>query len=220
LSCREDIEFFTNFFNVSRETLDSLSKYENLLIHHNSKINLIGKSTLDDIWMRHFADSAKIFKIIKSLIKDKNRKNHSICDIGSGAGFPGLVLNILNEEFKFNIDITLIESSHKKCLFLESIRKKLKLDCKIRNARAESLETRYDIIVARAVAPLERLVKISYNIKEKGSSLIFLKGKNWQKEIAQIKKQWKFNMNIVKNDILIDTSGGVTLVLKNLEKKR
>jgi 16S rRNA (guanine527-N7)-methyltransferase len=105
-------------------------------------------------------------------------------------------------------------------LFLESIRKKLKLDCKIRNARAESLETRYDIIVARAVAPLERLVKISYNIKEKGSSLIFLKGKNWQKEIAQIKKQWKFNMNIVKNDILIDTSGGVTLVLKNLEKKR
>jgi len=216
---KKDIEFFSKFFNVSRETMDSFLRYEDLLIQHNSKVNLIGKSTLNKIWMRHFADSAKIFEIITSIMKKKDKETYFICDIGSGAGFPGLVLSILNQDLKFNMDITLIESNKKKCSFIRSIRDKLRLSCKIRNIRAEYSESRYDIIVARAVAPLEKLSEIAHNMKKEDTSFIFPQGANWSKQVAQLKKKWNFDMNIVKNNIMIDQSGGVTLILKGLEKK-
>ena len=104
------INTFSRFTLVSRETITSLIKYENLLIKANKDLNLIGKSTINHIWIRHFLDSAQVIDFI-----DKNDKN--IVDLGSGAGFPGLVLAIVAKDRHIPIKVKLIEKSPKKVKF-------------------------------------------------------------------------------------------------------
>ena len=111
-------------YDVSRETLKKFNKYKELLIIYRSKFNLIAKGDIDNLWLRHFGDSAKIFFIVRPHLKSKMMKS-DICDIGSGAGFPGAVLAIFMEEYGFNNKITLIESNAKKCAFLKELRQKL-----------------------------------------------------------------------------------------------
>ena len=101
------IDTFSRFTRVSRETITSLKKYEHMLLEANKNLNLIGKSTINQIWNRHFLDSAQVIDFI-----DKNDK--SLADIGSGAGFPGLVLAILCKDRKISIKTKLIEKSPKK----------------------------------------------------------------------------------------------------------
>ena len=101
------IDTFSRFSQVSRETIISLKKYENDLIIANKTLNLVGKSTLDQIWIRHFLDSSQIIDFI-----DKNCK--TLVDIGSGAGFPGLVLAIILKDRKIPLKVKLIEKSSKK----------------------------------------------------------------------------------------------------------
>ena len=104
------IDTFSRFTQVSRETIISLKKYEKSIIEANSRFNLIGKSTINHIWTRHFLDSSQLIDFI-----DKNDK--TLVDIGSGAGFPGLILAILAKDRKINLKIRLIEKSKKKLLF-------------------------------------------------------------------------------------------------------
>ena len=101
------IDTFSRFSQVSRETINSLVKYENMLLEANKKLNLIGKSTINDVWFRHFLDSVQVIDFI-----DKNNK--SLVDLGSGAGFPGLVLSIIALERKIPLKVILIEKSPKK----------------------------------------------------------------------------------------------------------
>ena len=108
------IDTFTRFTQVSRETINSLYIYEKLLIEYNKKLNLIGKSTINNIWNRHFLDSAQVFDFI-----DKNE--NTLVDIGSGAGFPGLVLALIAKERKIPIKIKLFEKSSKKIIFLKKL---------------------------------------------------------------------------------------------------
>ena len=109
---------FSKLFDVSRETLTKLIQYELKIISFNEKFNIIGKSTIPHIWKRHFADSAKILSFITTILKKKENRKLTICDVGSGAGFPGLVILILNQEKKVNFHMTLVESNKKKCSFL------------------------------------------------------------------------------------------------------
>ncbi len=190
-----------------------------MLISFNEKINIFGKSTSHNIWQRHFADSAKIHSIIENNIQKKTDKTYKVCDVGSGAGFPGLVLGIINKEKKLNIRFTLIDSNQKKCVFLDSVNKSLKLDCSVINERAENIQDTFDFIIARAVAPLPNFLKYCKIISRKNSLFILPKGKTWKKELDQLKKKWNYEVNIVKNNRLIDKSGGVTLVLSNIKKK-
>ena len=101
-----DVEFFIKKFNVSRETIEKLNKYKNLLLSSNKLLNLIGKTTENHIFSRHFADSAQIY----NLIEDKSE----IIDLGSGAGFPGVIIKILMNNNKIAGNITLIDKSPKK----------------------------------------------------------------------------------------------------------
>ena len=105
------INTFSRFSQVSRETINSLIKYEHLLIKTNKGLNLIGKSTLNSIWHRHFLDSMQVIDFI-----DKNDK--TLVDIGSGAGFPGLIVSIIAKDKKFPLKIKLVEKSPKKTIFL------------------------------------------------------------------------------------------------------
>ena len=101
------IDTFSRLTRVSRETITSLKEYENILISYNVGLNLIGKSTINQIWTRHFLDSAQVIDFV-----DKNDK--SLVDLGSGAGFPGLILSIVAKDRKIPIKIKLIEKSPKK----------------------------------------------------------------------------------------------------------
>ena len=123
------IDTFSRFTQVSRETITSLVKYENYLIQSNKTLNLIGKSTINEIWTRHFLDSSQVIDFI-----DKNTKN--LIDLGSGAGFPGLIIAILAKDRKISLKVKLIEKSPKKASFLREIVNYLNLNVEVLNINA------------------------------------------------------------------------------------
>ncbi len=120
------IDTLIRYTRVSRETITSLERYEKLLIEWNKSLNLIGKSTLNNIWDRHFLDSIQVIDFI-----DKNDK--SLIDIGSGAGFPGLVIAIGVKDRKIPLKVTLVDKSPKKIKFLKEIIKELDLNVQTLN---------------------------------------------------------------------------------------
>lgn len=140
---------------ITETQLNQLEEYYNLLVTENKKYNLTAITEKEQVYLKHFYDSITLSKIIKL-------KEQSLCDIGTGAGFPGLVLKIMFP----NLKVTLIESNAKKCNFLNIVKEKLKLeDLKIINERAEiySIKNReiFDIVTSRAVAPLKHLLEYS-----------------------------------------------------------
>lgn len=213
-------DLFKKELNVSCETMKKFDLFLALLLESQQKFNLIGKGTLNKVWVRHFLDSGGLIKVLKSEIKKKSygKKTITALDIGSGAGFPGIVLSILLKN-EFKIEISLVESNSKKFFFLEKIKKALDLKIEIINSRAEDLKNKkFDFIFARAVAPLNKLFRISKKLINKNIVFIFFKGKTWSSEIEIIKKKWNFNYFVVKNKQDISNSGGVILVFKQIRK--
>ena len=212
-------ELFLKIFDVPRETINKFDCYHELILKAQEHFNIIGKGTLEEIWLRHFGDSAKVVQIIKNCYPDTRQRLITVCDIGSGAGFPGIVVALMLENHSRKYDITLIESNRKKCLFLNTIKEVLKLNTEVVNQRAEQVNIKYDIILSRAVTSLKRLVPIAHKLKKKNGIVILHKGKTWNDELNEIKNSWKFNYNVVKNNTLLDKSGGVTIIIKGLEEK-
>ena len=161
------IDTFCRYSQVSRETIISLKKYEELLIKANKRLNLIGKSTINEIWHRHFLDSFQVIDFI-----DKNEK--TLVDLGSGAGFPGLVLSIIATERKIPLKIKLIEKSPKKINFLKEIISKLKLNADALNQNVQDKKFKFldDVFVARAFKPIPEILE-----------LIHSKAKNFKNQI-------------------------------------
>ena len=209
-----------NLYNVSRETMSMFDEYEKILKEWQKRFNLIGNSTVNKIWSRHFLDSALAYEGLKSLLVEKNKKSFSLIDVGTGAGFPGLVIALLFAETKINSDIYLIESNQKKIKFLNAVIKSLNLRVTVINNRVENENVKYDYIVSRAFAPLEKLLKLIQNIYDQKTTLILFKGKTWKKEVNIIKKNWNIGQLLVKNNNDLDKSQGVLLVMTSLIKKR
>ncbi len=207
-----------DLYDVSRETMEKLSIYEKLIIEGQKKFNLIGKSTLGSIWLRHFADSAKLLKILKEVYQNSEGKVLNLLDVGSGAGFPGVVLSIMTNAEKIPIKVALADSNRKKSLFLKSIKKELGVSYTVVNKRSENINQKFEIITARAVTSVKTFLDLNHNLIKKESILVLFKGRTWKEEVKESKKKWKFELNVVKNNIRIDSSGGVTLVIRNLKK--
>ena len=159
------IDTFTRFIRVSRETITSLIKYETTLIKANKTLNLVWNSTINEIWTRHFLDSAQVIDFI-----DKNCK--TLVDLGSGAGFPGLVLAITLKDRKIPLKIKLIEKSPKKAKFLKKVNNELNLNVEVCNQNAFDKELKFkeDVFVTRAFKPLEVILE-----------LMHIKAENWKK---------------------------------------
>ena len=215
---KEQIKVFLDLYDVSRETMEKLSIYEKLIIEGQKKFNLIGKSTLGSIWLRHFADSAKLLKILKEVYQNSEGKVLNLLDVGSGAGFPGVVLSIMINAEKIPIKVALADSNRKKSLFLKSIKKELGVSYTVVNKRSENIKQKFEIITARAVTSVKTFLDLNHNLIKKESILVLFKGRTWKEEVKESKKKWKFELNVVKNNIRIDSSGGVTLVIRNLKK--
>ena len=183
----EDIEFFIKKFNVSRETIEKLNKYKNFLLISNKLLNLIGKTTENRIFSRHFIDSAQIY----DLIEDKSE----IVDIGSGAGFPGVIIKILMNNNKIEGNVTLIEKSPKKCNFLEELSKELGLALKIINLRVENFKlNKISTIVSRAFKNTVDTIDILIKNNDKIRTIILIKGKTYQQELENAKKKYTFEV--------------------------
>jgi 16S rRNA (guanine527-N7)-methyltransferase len=183
----QDVEFFIKKFNVSRETIEKLNKYKDFLIISNKLLNLIGKTTENNMFSRHFTDSAQIY----DLIEDKSE----IIDLGSGAGFPGVILKILMDCDKSDGNITLIEKSPKKCKFLQDLIDKLDLSIKIVNLKIENFKlNKISTIVSRAFKNTVDTIDILYKNNDKIESIILLKGKTYQQELEDAKKKYTFDV--------------------------
>ncbi|MFL2844748.1 MAG: 16S rRNA (guanine(527)-N(7))-methyltransferase RsmG [Candidatus Puniceispirillaceae bacterium] len=170
-------ETFAKKLDVSRETLSALSTYVDLLKKWQRHINLISPATLPDIWQRHVFDSAQL---ISHFPRKSSDDPCHILDIGSGAGFPGLVLAILGAG-----RVRLIESDQRKAVFLQTVIHKLGLPACIVNQRIESVEAcKPDVITARAVAALPKLMKLIDRQLHNDVTCLFLKGVSIEEELT------------------------------------
>jgi len=178
---------FQKDVDVSRETLDKLQAYVALLLRWNPKINLIGRDTEDDIWRRHILDSAQLAPLIPSTTK-------IVADIGSGAGLPGLILSILNSP----ATIHLIESDQRKAAFLREAARITQADVIIHECRVEqaALGT-VDVVVARACAPLEKLLAMAEKLISIHTLCVFPKGARAELELTAAKAHWKMIARLV-----------------------
>ena len=182
-----DVEFFNKKFNVSRETIEKLNKYKDFLLTSNKSLNLIGKTTENQIFTRHFVDSAQIY----DLIEDKSE----IIDLGSGAGFPGILLRILMDDKKITGNITLIDKSSKKCKFLQDLSDKLCLTLKIVNLKIENYKfDKISTVVSRAFKKTIDTIDILLKNNDKIRNIILIKGKTYQQELEDAKKKYTFDV--------------------------
>jgi 16S rRNA (guanine527-N7)-methyltransferase len=172
-------EEFASRTGVSRETLERLKIYSGMVERYQRAINLVSKSTLPDIWLRHFLDSAQIFPELPP--------NHRrLLDIGSGAGFPGLVLAIMGAR-----DVHLCESDQRKAVFLRETARACGAEVTVHASRVESVSPLgVDIVTARALASVDVLLNYSKpHLKDDGICL-FLKGRAVEKELTTARERW------------------------------
>ena len=200
---------FAEQFDVSRETIERLNEYQALLEKWNPKINLVSRTTLDQVWHRHFADSAQ-------LIRHTPKNAARWLDFGSGAGFPGLLCAAIAHELQPELAFTLVESDHRKCAFLLSAAEKMGLKVQIRPERIEDMHPHNaDIISARAVAPLDQLLSLSAKHTHKATVLLFPKGINYESELTAARHHWHIDMTVIQS--LID-SNSVILRIEEFER--
>jgi 16S rRNA (guanine527-N7)-methyltransferase len=193
--------------NVSRETFGRLKTYHHLLEVWQKKLNLVSSLSLPEAWDRHFMDSCQLLSYLPPEVV-------SLIDLGSGAGFPGLVLAIMKPEI---LSVTLVESDFKKCIFLENVSRETKTPVKILRSRIEDLDKSIqgDVITARGLAPLSLLLSYAFPLMKKRSVGLFLKGKGVEKEIQEAQKKWEFDLEIYPS--LTDSTGRIVMI-KHLKK--
>ncbi|AUQ72283.1 16S rRNA (guanine(527)-N(7))-methyltransferase RsmG [Phaeobacter inhibens] len=173
--------------HVSRETYDRLKHYESLVKKWSPKINLIAKSTLDSVWDRHIVDSVQICQGIDF--------PQTWLDIGSGGGFPGVVVAILAVERAPDCVITLIESDQRKCAFLRTAIRECGANAKVVSERIEKVPPMAaDVISARALADLTTLLGFAERHLQPGGIALFSKGIQWKKEVDNARRQWQFDL--------------------------
>ncbi|GLQ35524.1 ribosomal RNA small subunit methyltransferase G [Amylibacter marinus] len=174
--------------NVSRETMDRLEIYANLLERWNPKINLVSKATLHEKWQRHFLDSAQ-------LIPHIHESAGKLVDIGSGAGFAGLVVASIAHQTHPNLSVTLIEADTRKCAFMRTAAREMGIEAQIITQRIEeAANLGADIVSARALAPISMLLTYARQILAPTGHCLFLKGEACDNELEIAAESWDFKV--------------------------
>ncbi len=194
--------------NVSRETIADLEAYSGLVLKWTKTINLISKSSHAELWSRHVMDSVQLWRHV-------TKCNH-LLDLGSGGGFPGIVMAISAKHGK-NIDrVTLVESDVRKCAFLLTVIRELDLPAKVITKRIEDLpDMTADCVTARALAPLSDLLGYVAPHLSEGGQCLLLKGGKADDEIQAARKDWSFSVE--KSPSMTQTEASV-LIIKELSR--
>lgn len=183
----------TALTSVSRETLERLETFANLLRKWNPRINLVSRKTLDDLWARHIIDSKQVYDLAPE------DSDHWV-DLGSGGGFPGLVVAILAVDVGSPQRVTLVESDSRKCAFLRTVLRETGAKATVLNKRIEKLPgLNANVLSARALADLPKLLEFTVQHLAKDGVALFPKGASWQKELEDAQSQWKFEYQIAKS---------------------
>jgi 16S rRNA (guanine527-N7)-methyltransferase len=200
--------------HLPSEIIQKLKLYEQTLLKWQKAINLVSRGTLNDIWHRHIEDSIQVFPLISG---------KKILDVGSGGGFPGMVLAILGSDkdlvkaetgLDHNLDVTCVDSDSRKVLFLEEVARLTKTNVTTLSKRIEDVEGNYDVVTARGFAELKVLIDITMSKAKCG---VFLKGANLNKEIDAASEDFDFSYEIIQSST--DKMGQI-IVVKDIKRKR
>ena len=195
-----------NKLGFSQDALYKLDIFCREVIKYNQKFNLIAKSTIEQIWDRHVLDSAQLVKFIEF------SDNSSISDLGTGAGFPGIILAIFNKNKKFHVK--LYDKSNVKTKFLTSVCEKLNIKAEIYENDYRTHEIRTNYVVSRAFKKLEEHIRISREIIKVSHKLIILKGKKAEEEIKKLNNNFNYRYSLEKSI----TSPDSKIIIVNVEK--
>ena len=197
-------------YPVSRETLAAFETYRSLLATWQAKTNLVAPGTLEDFWQRHIGDSLQALALFP--------QTRCWMDLGSGGGFPGMVIAIANAGHADRRH-DLVESNHKKCAFLRAVTRETGAHALVENERIESAAKRYaaasllpDMVTARALAPLSRLLELAEPLLAAGAVGLFHKGRDFAREVEDCRGLWQFDLVIHESRI---EAGSVLLELRN-----
>ena len=190
-------------FKVSRETFGKLQKFVELLLKWNQSINLISKSTEAEVWERHILDSIQVVDLVEG---------KRVLDIGTGGGFPGVVISIVT-----NAPVILVEKNSKKCTFLHKVRGEVSGDFEIINQAIEDVVIeKVDVITCRGFASVKKILELTSRYLNKDIKLVLLKGENYKMEIEEAKKVgWDFSVGVKES---ITNKKGAVLTLSNIRR--
>lgn len=195
--------------DVSRETVQTLLDFEMLLRKWTTAINLVSKSTVSEIWQRHISDSAQIFQYLPAGAKNW-------LDLGSGGGFPGIVVSILARELAPGLRVTLVESDRRKATFLRQAAQQFGLDVVVLDKRIESIPPQAaDVLSARALSPLSDLLSHASTHLHPAGVAIFPKGARYNEELAEARSTWVFDVEIKPS---CSDPGAAILVIRNIHR--
>ncbi|MBP9234482.1 MAG: 16S rRNA (guanine(527)-N(7))-methyltransferase RsmG [Tabrizicola sp.] len=207
---RNATELSVGSVNVSRETFEELRAYESLVRRWTPAINLVSKASVDDLWQRHIADSAQVFAATGA------ESAQSWVDLGSGGGFPGLVVAVLAKELRPDLRVTLVESDLRKATFLRQAAQALSLSVTVHSVRIESLAPQNaDVLSARALAPLSDLLAHAERHLRKGGVAVFPKGARFAAELDDARKLWAFDVDVQPS---LSDSEAALLVIRNFHR--
>ncbi|MBT8153597.1 16S rRNA (guanine(527)-N(7))-methyltransferase RsmG [Epibacterium ulvae] len=193
--------------SVSRETMDRLEVFSDVLVKWNPKINLVSRRSLEDLWVRHIVDSVQVFKTAPAKCK-------SWVDIGSGGGFPGVIAAIVAADESPETQFTLIESDQRKSAFLRNAARECDVPLKVISKRIEQVEPQNaDVLSARALADLSDLMLFAEQHLAHDGVALFPKGENWKKEVDKSKSEWRFDVDPVKS---LTESNAVILKIRGI----
>ena len=189
--------------SVSRETMRAVDRYVELLVQWNPKINLVAPNTIPEVWTRHVLDSLQITHL--------GEESSKWVDIGSGGGFPGLIVACMYPDK----DLVLVESDTRKCLFMRTVIRECKLSARVMNHRIEELEPQSaDVVSARALASLPSLFTLAKPHLSSEGQCLFMKGANRKLEVEAARKDWTFDVEEVQS---LTSREGAILRIKGLK---
>ncbi|CUK13758.1 Ribosomal RNA small subunit methyltransferase G [Ruegeria denitrificans] len=176
--------------DVSRETIDRLEIYVDLVRRWNPKINLVSRNSLNDVWSRHILDSVQVFRCAEQI-------EHWV-DLGSGGGFPGMVCAIMAVDEVPDAKFTLVESDQRKSAFLRNVVRESGANCAVISKRIEAVDPlNADIVSARALADLPTLLSFCDRHLQKSGTALLPKGASWKKELNDACKEWNFDCETI-----------------------
>ncbi|WP_292225093.1 16S rRNA (guanine(527)-N(7))-methyltransferase RsmG [Brevundimonas sp.] len=208
MSLETEKAIFQQKTNATPEQMADLEVFRIRLAEANEVMNLVGPDSLPDFWNRHAWDSAQLLTRAPDAL--------TWADLGAGVGFPGVVLTILLKG-REGAHVWLIDSLGKRCRFLQEIVNALSLPATVLNGRAEEQKVRCDIVTARAVAPMDKLLGYAQPYFERGAQGLFLKGEKAESELIEARKSWHFQAELAQSQS--DARGRIVTV-RSLRRAR